>query len=112
MRASRTGGSERRAAGSSSLEGRLQSWHPSEDGSGCSRYFFLVTLQQPIKNFARANKQRVVVGFGCPQAREQLFTARRFRYRQSAHVQAMRSEEHTSELQSLMRISYAVFCLT
>src|SRR3546814_2136697 len=31
------------------------------------------------------------------------------------HVQAfldpVRSEEHTSELQSLMRISYAVFCL-
>src|SRR3546814_999249 len=25
---------------------------------------------------------------------------------------SMRSEEHTSELQSLMRISYAVFCLT
>src|SRR3546814_9302723 len=25
--------------------------------------------------------------------------------------QAVRSEEHTSELQSLMRISYAVFCL-
>src|SRR3546814_8130367 len=25
---------------------------------------------------------------------------------------AERSEEHTSELQSLMRISYAVFCLT
>src|SRR3546814_5756702 len=31
-----------------------------------------------------------------------------------AHVippEAKRSEEHTSELQSLMRISYAVFCL-
>src|SRR3546814_3567678 len=26
-------------------------------------------------------------------------------------VEADRSEEHTSELQSLMRISYAVFCL-
>src|SRR3546814_3131745 len=26
-------------------------------------------------------------------------------------VQGLRSEEHTSELQSLMRISYAVFCL-
>src|SRR3546814_7273456 len=26
-------------------------------------------------------------------------------------LQAARSEEHTSELQSLMRISYAVFCL-
>src|SRR3546814_3843455 len=27
------------------------------------------------------------------------------------HLAATRSEEHTSELQSLMRISYAVFCL-
>src|SRR3546814_9912947 len=27
------------------------------------------------------------------------------------HPSACRSEEHTSELQSLMRISYAVFCL-
>src|SRR3546814_1585918 len=40
--------------------------------------------------------------------------ARRRRYR--AHGRAglkwrARSEEHTSELQSLMRISYAVFCL-
>src|SRR3546814_13239665 len=32
-------------------------------------------------------------------------SAARFRVR-------LRSEEHTSELQSLMRISYAVFCLT
>src|SRR3546814_10189883 len=34
--------------------------------------------------------------------------------RASSEVQALaepRSEEHTSELQSLMRISYAVFCL-
>src|SRR3546814_1510693 len=28
-----------------------------------------------------------------------------------ARYQTVRSEEHTSELQSLMRISYAVFCL-
>src|SRR3546814_5029707 len=27
------------------------------------------------------------------------------------HRRGLRSEEHTSELQSLMRISYAVFCL-
>src|SRR3546814_4365030 len=27
------------------------------------------------------------------------------------HAALLRSEEHTSELQSLMRISYAVFCL-
>src|SRR3546814_6005494 len=32
----------------------------------------------------------------------------RFRY---AYIRNGRSEEHTSELQSLMRISYAVFCL-
>src|SRR3546814_9266579 len=29
----------------------------------------------------------------------------------SGQLWAVRSEEHTSELQSLMRISYAVFCL-
>src|SRR3546814_7666318 len=29
----------------------------------------------------------------------------------SLHLAEIRSEEHTSELQSLMRISYAVFCL-
>src|SRR3546814_5968256 len=35
--------------------------------------------------------------------------------RQHSHIAAIssgRSEEHTSELQSLKRISYAVFCLT
>src|SRR3546814_6209399 len=31
--------------------------------------------------------------------------------RQEQRHQRQRSEEHTSELQSLMRISYAVFCL-
>src|SRR3546814_10089159 len=29
----------------------------------------------------------------------------------TARIRLVRSEEHTSELQSLMRISYAVFCL-
>src|SRR3546814_3044101 len=32
-------------------------------------------------------------------------------YAYGADRQGVRSEEHTSELQSLMRISYAVFCL-
>src|SRR3546814_1924608 len=31
--------------------------------------------------------------------------------RDADHAEKFRSEEHTSELQSLMRISYAVFCL-
>src|SRR3546814_5626046 len=33
------------------------------------------------------------------------------RWRRSHDRRGFRSEEHTSELQSLMRISYAVFCL-
>src|SRR3546814_7984838 len=33
------------------------------------------------------------------------------KYRDATIFALMRSEEHTSELQSLMRISYAVFCL-
>src|SRR3546814_9302114 len=32
-------------------------------------------------------------------------------HRHLPHCNSRRSEEHTSELQSLMRISYAVFCL-
>src|SRR3546814_6710181 len=35
----------------------------------------------------------------------------RLRGREPGHPGPWRSEEHTSELQSLMRISYAVFCL-
>src|SRR3546814_9205194 len=32
-------------------------------------------------------------------------------YKPERRAKRLRSEEHTSELQSLMRISYAVFCL-
>src|SRR3546814_5599787 len=41
---------------------------------------------------------------------DQIF-ARRQRFGAMAAARQHRSEEHTSELQSLMRISYAVFCL-
>src|SRR3546814_7109512 len=52
----------------------------------------------------RAMRARQEVGFGLD----------RTNLRRRAAVDALavlRSEEHTSELQSLMRISYAVFCL-
>src|SRR3546814_6443452 len=39
------------------------------------------------------------------------FKPNSFRYTNNMAKEACRSEEHTSELQSLMRISYAVFCL-
>src|SRR3546814_3154276 len=38
-------------------------------------------------------------------------SARKFTGTVPRRLSASRSEEHTSELQSLMRISYAVFCL-
>src|SRR3546814_1525614 len=43
-------------------------------------------------------------------ARESELEARKF-WGEPDSAQAERSEEHTSELQSLSRISYAVFCL-
>src|SRR3546814_7433559 len=58
------------------------------------------------------------VDFGCPaigakhqigvQADQRIAAARSAAFHR---FQQKRSEEHTSELQSLMRISYAVFCL-
>src|SRR3546814_7004447 len=53
------------------------------------------------------------VGFGADQfgAGKQLLRGRRLLRRRRAFAFGVRSEEHTSELQSLMRISYAVFCL-
>src|SRR3546814_3274649 len=45
-----------------------------------------------------------------PVTLEDNFT-RSFRARHDTPLNRNRSEEHTSELQSLMRISYAVFCL-
>src|SRR3546814_8411891 len=51
---------------------------------------------------------RSVAGFGPASGSDR---SGRDRVRLGAPVVAYRSEEHTSELQSLMRISYAVFCL-
>src|SRR3546814_9984555 len=48
---------------------------------------------------------------GAPTARERLGTPSREKEGDGKRSPGCRSEEHTSELQSLMRISYAVFCL-
>src|SRR3546814_7644814 len=47
------------------------------------------------------------IAFACLDSRNN----DRSRDRRAGYLEALRSEEHTSELQSLMRISYAVFCL-
>src|SRR3546814_2820753 len=56
-----------------------------------------------------------MVAFMADDPREALSNGRTFDYEETIRLTAghrlWRSEEHTSELQSLMRISYAVFCL-
>src|SRR3546814_2944229 len=52
----------------------------------------------------RAVRERGVGEPDAQRAAKNLFAAKLYR-------QLFRSEEHTSELQSLMRLSYAVFCL-
>src|SRR3546814_10299414 len=47
----------------------------------------------------------------CPDGPAELRENYGFRQRELTEIAGARSEEHTSELQSLMRISYAVFCL-
>src|SRR3546814_977565 len=50
---------------------------------------------------------------GLPTAWDMIWRFKRDLYvaQRKLSAQTVRSEEHTSELQSLMRISYAVFCL-
>src|SRR3546814_2468016 len=56
------------------------------------------------KKLSRLPKRSAVVTFSAEEVYAVAEMLRRFRG-------GARSEEHTSELQSLMRISYAVFCL-
>src|SRR3546814_982670 len=53
----------------------------------------------------------ISVGQDQPRLLAQICGQRRAEADKAAVVEVARSEEHTSELQSLMRISYAVFCL-
>src|SRR3546814_2439592 len=68
--------------------------------------------------FGCLNRARYGIGWGAMGAAEfcyeaaRNYTLERQQFgRPLAANQIVRSEEHTSELQSLMRISYAVFCL-
>src|SRR3546814_4982513 len=52
-----------------------------------------------------------VVGIGGEEYRLPILSIRAHEIVETQVQRSHRSEEHTSELQSLMRISYAVFCL-
>src|SRR3546814_7031762 len=68
-----------------------------------------VVLDQRCREQTDVETQRVVAGAETHRATEKRFVRRAVRGR--SMLETGRSEEHTSELQSLMRISYAVFCL-
>src|SRR3546814_9934509 len=90
-----------------------QNWSTSINGT-TNDYFVAQNWQiESGRNFTAAEEQAgktvCIIGNTIVQ---NLFrgadpVGQRFRIRNTA-----RSEEHTSELQSLMRLSYAVFCLT
>src|SRR3546814_5052430 len=65
---------------------------------------------QPSLSMAEAAR---ISGLNRPSTGRCLFTLVRLGYvrERGGRYMLTRSEEHTSELQSLMRISYAVFCL-
>src|SRR3546814_10729887 len=77
------------------------------------------TAAEPVRAAPGAQPQAVLAGRTQRHRRAQPADARDVRDHRRAAVPAVRaddraqprSEEHTSELQSLMRISYAVFCL-
>src|SRR3546814_5486970 len=66
-------------------------------------------VQNCVRQF-RLNEALLLIGRDAEALHQTRVALRRLRSAFSI-FRPMRSEEHTSELQSLMRISYAVFCL-
>src|SRR3546814_4562860 len=81
--------------------------------------FFFLMIRRPPRStrtdtlFPYTTLFRSIGRFGRPPQASRVFrVGRRGRLRRWPMCRTcFRSEEHTSELQSLMRISYAVFCL-
>src|SRR3546814_5488288 len=69
--------------------------------------------QRKNEGAGHAEEPKQEVGDPCPRCTHHIGDAatRHRIHRWIGRLIAQRSEEHTSELQSLMRISYAVFCL-
>src|SRR3546814_5207935 len=102
------------------LQLRMQQRFAAGQGDGCG--LELCQVRDLRQQGWQRNRWREVVVFVAVTAteiatpshhhlRQQRAVARRQRTLEEAQARSQRSEEHTSELQSLMRISYAVFCL-
>src|SRR3546814_19476719 len=79
-------------------------FYPKDDTSGCTRE------AQEFSARLDAFKEAGAVLLGV--SKDKPTKHQKFIEKYGLTVPRARSEEHTSELQSLMRISYAVFCLT
>src|SRR3546814_10298585 len=94
------------------LRSRPGSWGSAQRAQGGFEVFVIViaAAEHPLADVAEAAVQQAPVvehqRHAGPQRNGEPVGALH-----DARMQILRSEEHTSELQSLMRISYAVFCL-
>src|SRR3546814_1041786 len=87
-----------------------RSWHSGDDARGCVQLATDAIGHHRL--FPGTTEEAMAVG----QSRTDAAPSRRLTRPNSRPLElrapgTARSEEHTSELQSLMRISYAVFCL-
>src|SRR3546814_6926080 len=96
------------------MEGRIAVWRAAADGSGAEPVTADAADVRAFVLEADGRKLRYSVG----ATREEVSRAEQAEQDRGIHLDGttfigagLRSEEHTSELQSLMRISYAVFCL-
>src|SRR3546814_6927971 len=104
------------------VHGRARQRHPvlPADQVADTAPFSLVDSQgraiaaHPYQPLAMGGDELAVVEWGLTRSERQLVVIEALPYafvRTDGDHRAARSEEHTSELQSLMRTSYAVFCL-
>src|SRR3546814_1211558 len=73
---------------------------------GVARMFSAQTMVELIKTLAKASVIGTVAALVISHYRDQMISLMH-----TTPTEALRLEEHTSDLQSLMRTSYAVFCL-
>src|SRR3546814_3829179 len=90
-------------------EMRISDW--SSDVCSSDLFARPVTRKRPGESLDSNRTPSAKRGAIYSEKELQMLESVKIQRRQSEIRSALRSEEHTSELQSLMRISYAVFCL-
>src|SRR3546814_7452628 len=79
--------------------------------AAAGRWWKVVTNGTRLRRAARQASQAGIRERACTRSTRPRQMRSTSRSKLPRQVSGFRSEEHTSELQSLMRISYAVFCL-